>query len=84
MKLLWALGIVMLGSAATGAAIAAPSTTDDFVVISVLPRSPAINPIVMSVPARVQPKNTASLQMGAFTPVADKQGAATADRVSHP
>lgn len=56
MKILLALGIVMFASAA--AAHAAPSDYSDysdysdFIVVSVVPRSPKVQPIVMSVPVK--------------------------------
>lgn len=65
MKILLALGFVMSVSTASGA-YAAPLDYSDFIVISVVPRSPNVQPIVMSVPAKERPKQAASLKLGAF------------------
>lgn len=65
MKVFWALGILVLASGACGAAAAAPSDYSDIVVVSVVPRSPSVEPIIMSIPAKEQPKQAASLKPGA-------------------
>jgi hypothetical protein len=63
MKVFWALGILVLAS---GACAAAPSDYSDIIVVSVVPRSPSVQPFVMSIPAKERPKQTASLKLGAF------------------
>jgi hypothetical protein len=52
MNVLSALGIMALVSAACGAADAAPSAYSDFDVVSVVPRSPNVRPLVMSISTR--------------------------------
>ena len=52
MKFLPALGIVMLASAAYQTAEAATPSYSDFDVISVVPRSPSVKPLVMPIPAK--------------------------------
>ena len=49
MKVLLVLGITMLASGACGAADAAQSANSDFYVVSVVPRSPNVKPLVMSI-----------------------------------
>ena len=66
MKVFWALGILVLASGASVAAEAAPSDYSDIFVVSVVPRSPSVQPIVMSIPAKEQPKQAASLKPGAL------------------
>ena len=66
MKAFWALAIMALASGSCGAAEAAPSDYSDFEVISVVPRSPSVQPFVMSIPAKEQPKQASSLKLGAF------------------
>ena len=66
MKVLLALGIMVLASAACGAADAAPSAYSDFIVVSVVPRSPNVKPFVMSISTRERRKLAVSLQVGAF------------------
>ncbi|OAI43343.1 hypothetical protein AYO42_01740 [Rhizomicrobium sp. SCGC AG-212-E05] len=65
MKVFWALGILVLASGTCGAAAAAPSDYSDIVVVSVVPRSPSVEPIIMSVPAKDRPRQAASLKPGA-------------------
>ena len=64
MKVFWALGIFALASGACVAAEAAPSDYSDIFVVSVVPRSPSVQPFVMSIPAKEQPKQAASLKLG--------------------
>jgi hypothetical protein len=66
MKVFWAVGILVLASSACVAAEAAPSDYSDIFVVSVVPRSPSVQPIVMSIPPKEQPKQAASLKPGAF------------------
>ena len=66
MKVFWALGILVLASSACGAAETAPSDYSDIIVVSVVPRSPSVQPFVMSIPAKERPKQAASLTPGAF------------------
>lgn len=66
MKVFWALGILVLASGACGAAEAASSDYSDIFVVSVVPRSPSVQPIVMSIPAKERPTQTASLKPGAL------------------
>ena len=72
MKVLLALAIMVLATAACGAADAAPSAYSDFDVVSVVPRSPNVKPIVMSISTRERRKPAASLQMVRLTPTAAK------------
>lgn len=65
MKIFLALGIAMSVSAA-GGAHAAPSDYSDFIVVSVLPRNPSVQPFVMSVPPKERPKQAVSLKLDAF------------------
>lgn len=76
MRVFWALGIMVLTAAASGTADAAPSfysDYSDYIVISVVPRSPNIQPLVMATPARDRQKRQAALQIGAFMPIAEKK-----------
>ncbi len=66
MKVFWALGILVLASGACGAAESAPSDYSDIVVVSVVPRSPSVQPVVMSIPAKERPKQASSLKLGGF------------------
>ena len=66
MRVFWALGILMLASGPCAAAEATPSDYSDIIVVSVVPRSPNVQPFVLSIPAKEQPKQTASLKPGAF------------------
>ena len=66
MKVFWALGILVLASGACAAAEATPSDYSDIYVVSVVPRSPSVQPVVMSIPAKEQPKQAASLKLGAL------------------
>jgi hypothetical protein len=66
MKVFWALGILVLASSACAAAEIAPSDYSDIIVVSVVPRSPSVQPFVMSIPAKEQPKQAASLKPGAL------------------
>jgi hypothetical protein len=71
MKVLLALGIMVLASGAGGAADAATPAYSDFDVVSVVPRSPNVKPFVMSISAKERHNaphryKAASLQMGAF------------------
>jgi hypothetical protein len=66
MKALLAFGIMVLASTACGAADATPSAYSDFIVVSVVPRSPSVKPLVMSISTRERRKHAASLQVGAF------------------
>ena len=60
MKLVWALGTFMLAVAAHQTADAATSPNDDFDVISVVPRSASVKPLVMPIPAKASNKQLAS------------------------
>ena len=76
MRVFWALGIMVLTAATGGAASAAPfhySDYSDYIVISVTPRSPNVQPLVMAVPARERQKREASLQVGALMPIVAKK-----------
>jgi hypothetical protein len=66
MTVLLQLGIMVLASAACGAAHATPSAYSNFDVVSVVPRSPNVKPLVMSISTRERRKYAASLQLGAF------------------
>jgi hypothetical protein len=66
MKVFWALGILVLASGVCGAAAAAPPDYSDIVVVSVVPRSPSVQPLVMTVPAKERSKQAASLKPGAI------------------
>lgn len=66
MKVFWALGILIAAVGPCAAAESASSDYSDIFVISVVPRSPNVQPIVMSVPAKEQPKQAASLKPGAL------------------
>jgi len=57
MKVFWALAIMAFAS---GACSAAPSDYSDFEVISVVPRSPSVKPLVMPIPAKEPNKQLAS------------------------
>jgi len=57
MKVFWALGILVMAS---GACAAAPSDYSDFEVISVVPRSPSVKPLVMAIPVKEPNKQLAS------------------------
>jgi hypothetical protein len=65
MRVFWALGILVLSSGACAAAETATFDYSDIMVISVVPRSPSVQPFVMSIPAKEQPKQTASLKPAA-------------------
>lgn len=67
MKVFWALGILVLASGTCVAAEPASSDYSDIFVVSVVPRSPSVQPIVMSVPAKERPQ-AASLKPGAPAP----------------
>ena len=60
MKVFWALGIMAFASGAWGAANAATPPYSDFEVISVVPRSPSVKPLVMPIPAKEANKYLAS------------------------
>lgn len=60
MKVFWALGIMAFASGACGAAEPATSPYSDFEVISVVPRSPSVKPLVMPIPAKEPNKQLAS------------------------
>ncbi len=60
MKVFWALGIMAFASGACGAADAATSPYSDFDLISVVPRSPSVKPLVMPIPAKEPNKQLAS------------------------
>lgn len=64
MNPLLAFGIIVLASSANAAA--APSTHSDFDVVSVVPRSPNVKPLVMGISIRERRKHTASQQAVAF------------------
>lgn len=66
MKVFWALGILVLASGTCVAAEPTVSDYSDIFVVSVLPRSPSVQPVVMSIPAKEQPKQAASLKPGAL------------------
>jgi hypothetical protein len=54
MKVFWALGILVFASGACAAAEATSSDFSDIIIVSVVPRSPSVQPIVMSVPVKEQ------------------------------
>lgn len=62
MKVFWALGILVLASGTSIAAEPAASDYSDIFVVSVVPRSPNVQPIVMSVPAKERPSQAALLK----------------------
>ena len=64
MKVFWALGILALASGACGAAEPAPSDYSDIVVVSVVPRSPSVKPLVMPIPVKEPNKQLASKGVG--------------------
>lgn len=66
MKVFWALGILILASGTCVAAEPASSDYSDIIVVSVVPRSPSVQPIVMSIPAKEPPKQAVSLKPDAF------------------
>lgn len=66
MKVFWALGILVFASGACAAAEAASSDYSDIIIVSVVPRSPNVQPIVMSIPAKERPEKAASLNPGVF------------------
>jgi hypothetical protein len=66
MKALLVLGIMALASTGYDAADAAPSAYSDFIVVSVVPRSPSVKPFVLSISPKERHKHAASLQVGAF------------------
>lgn len=65
MKVFWALVILVFASGACAAAEAASSDYADIIIVSVAPRNPKIQPIVMSVPAKESPKQAVSLKVSA-------------------
>jgi hypothetical protein len=71
MKVLLALGIMALASAACGAADAAPSAYSDFDVVSVVPRSPDIRPLVMSISTRERRNTPNRYKWTRLTPTAE-------------
>jgi len=76
MRVFWALGIMALAAAASGGADAAPSSYSDYsdyIVISVVPRSPNIQPLVMAIPAKARQKGQAPLLVGGLTPIVEKK-----------
>ena len=60
MKLLLASGTLILALAAPLAANAATSPYADFDIISVVPRSPSVKPLVMPIPAKEPNRQLAS------------------------
>lgn len=60
MKFLFASGIVVLALAAQQTADAATLSYSDFDLISVVPRSPSVKPLVMAIPAKQPNKQLAS------------------------
>jgi hypothetical protein len=64
MKVFWALGIMAFASGACGAAEAAPSDYSDIIVVSVVPRSPTVKPLLMPIPAKEPNKQLASKGAG--------------------
>ena len=66
MKVFWALGILLLASGACVAAEPARPDYSDIIVVSVVPRSPNVQPIVMSIPAKERPERASSLKLEAF------------------
>jgi hypothetical protein len=66
MRVFWALGILVLASGTCAAAEPALSDYSDIIVVSVVPRSPSVQPFVMSIPAKERPKQDASLKQAAF------------------
>ena len=76
MRVFWALGIMALAAAGGGTAKAAPlsrSDYSDYIVISVVPRSPTVQPLVMAVPAKDAKKRQTLLQVGVLTPIVEKK-----------
>jgi hypothetical protein len=76
MRVFWALGIMVLATASGSTAHATPpsySDYSDYIVISVVPRSPTVQPLVMAVPARERQKREAALQAGALTPIVQRK-----------
>jgi len=65
MKVFWAVGFLVLASGTCVAAEPAVSDYSDIFVVSVTPRSPNVQPIVMSAPAKEQPRQAASLKPAA-------------------
>jgi hypothetical protein len=66
---------MVLTAATGGGANAAPfhySDYSDYIVISVTPRSPDVQPFVMATPAKNRQKHAASLQ-AALTPIVAKK-----------
>ena len=66
MKVFWALGLLVFASGACAAAETASSDFSDIIIVSVVPRSPSVQPIVMSVPVKERPEQAASQKLGAF------------------
>jgi hypothetical protein len=60
MRVFWALGILVMASCACGPAGAAQLDYSDFDLISVVPRSPSVKPLVMAIPAKEPNKQLAS------------------------
>jgi len=75
MKVLLALGIMVLASAASDAAYAAeaaPSAYSDFEVVSVVPRSPDVKPLVMSISTRERRNTPPRSKWARLTPNSEK------------
>jgi hypothetical protein len=72
MKVVLALGIMVLASATGGAADTTPSTSADFDVVSVVPRSPNLKPFVMSISTREQRNTPDCYKCVRWTPTAGK------------
>jgi hypothetical protein len=60
MKFWFVLGALISAFAATETASAAPLSYADFDLISVVPRSPSVKPLVMAIPAKEPAKQLAS------------------------
>ena len=60
MKFWFVLGALISALAATETANAAPLSYADFDLISVVPRSPSVKPLVMPIPAKEPDKQLAS------------------------
>lgn len=65
MKVFCAVGFLALASSICGAVAATPSDYSDVIVVSVVPRSPSVQPFVMGIPAKEQPKQVDTLKLRA-------------------
>ena len=62
MRVFWALGFLVLTSGACNAAESALPDYSDIIVVSVVPRSQSVQPIVMSIPASQRSDQAALLK----------------------